>query len=74
MSTVFLSNLKAAHESGKPIELMTGKRSYWGIVEDVNEEADFVVLLTPQAMGDKATMTTIAMANIASVGRPLNAA
>ena len=65
--TVFLSDLKTAHEQSAPVLIETMTRHVRGTVRDVNEDAEYVIVSMPGGFGGELTVMSIPMADIVSV-------
>lgn len=67
MSIAFLPNLRASQELDARVTIETMKRHYQTTVRDLNEDDDYVVIHTPQTMGDTTTTTVLLLSEIVAV-------
>ena len=68
MSIAFLPDLQASRDLKCCITILTPFREFkYTTVRDLNEDAEYAVLFTPQSFGDTSTTTTVLLSDIVSV-------
>ena len=67
MSKAFLPDLRASEELGARVTIETMRRHYQTTVRDLNQADEYVVIHTPQSMGDTTTTTVLPLLDIVAV-------
>jgi hypothetical protein len=67
MSKAFLPDLRASEELGARVTIETMRRHYQTALRDLIEDEEYVVIHTPQSMGDTMTTTVLPLLDIVAV-------